>query len=274
MKMIMKRSIIWMVALLATIIALPMQAGMKYVINGLQLDITSCTPYADGIVVNVTFTNTSGRDMAFKVNNYFEDQCYVIDENGDRHQLAQLIIAREGAAGSDFRSIPQDIPVKGQIYFRHVSDKDSMVKRMKLFCRVTKDGSGEQEKDLIVDNIPITPLQNTNMEGTKFTDPAVTMNTKGLTREGNNAILKFTLTNHDRDRYDAPVRQITAYDEEGNAYEGKCSIGYMKLETDQPQAFVITIGNVPTTVKEFSLIKAMFDEWGHKMEWRNIKISQ
>lgn len=272
--MIMKRSIIWVAVFLATVIALPVQAGMKYAINGLQLDITGCTQYADGIVVNVTFTNTSGRDMAFKVNNYFEDQCYVIDENGDRHQLTLLIIAKQGASGSDFCSIPQDIPVKGQIYFRHVSEKDSMVKRMKLLCRVTKDGGGEVEKNLIVENIPITPLRNTNMEGTKFTDSDVTMNTKGLTREGNNAILRFTLTNHDRDRYDAPVRQITAYDEEGNAYEGKCSISYMKLETDQPQAFVITIGNVPATVKKFSLIKAMFDEWGHKMEWKNIEISQ
>lgn len=269
----MKTNRIFTTLLLTLLTAMPMLAqGQKFSLNGLQIEFTSCTPYADGIVVNATFTNVAGRDVAFKVNNYFEDQCYVIDEQGDQHQLAQLIIGGQGAAGSDFRTIPQDITMKGQIYFRHVSDQDSSIKRIKLLCRVSKDGVGEQERDLVWTNLPISPLNNTNRPNTKFTDSAVTMDTKSLVIEEPNAVLRFTLTNHDRQRYDCPVRQVTAYDENGNSYEGTCDIGYMRLETDVPQAFVITIPNVPNDLKKFTVIRCMFDEWEHKMEWKNIEV--
>ena len=269
----MKKNLICLLALIAMMIwAQPMKAGQKFNINGLQIEFVNCKQYADGVVMNFTFLNTSGRDVAFKVTNFFGGQSFVIDEDGDQHQLTELIIGGQGAAGSDFRSIPQDVTLKGQIYFRHVSERHTVVKRMNLLCRVTRDGAGEKEQNLVMVDIPISPSDNTNMEGTRFTDPIVTMETKGLTIEEPNAVLRFTLTNHDRNRYDAPIREITAYDEDGNPYEGSCSITYMKLETDIPQSFIITIKNVPNTLKKFSLIRAMFDEWGHKMEWKNIAV--
>jgi len=270
----MKKSIVCLMAFVAMLTVLPVQAGQKFNVNGLQMEFVSCTPYADGIVINFTFLNTTGRDVAFKVNNYFEDQCFVIDEEGDQHQLTELIIGGQGAAGSDFRPIPQDITMKGQIYFRHVSERHSIVKRLKLLCRVTKDGSGEKEENVVMTDIPITPLANTNMEGTRFTDPVVTMNTKSLMYYGKYAGLEFTLTNNGKEKYNAPVSEITAYDEDGNAYEGVCTIHYMRLESDMPQKFFIAIKNVPKNVKRFSLIRAMFDEWGHKMEWRNMNVDE
>ena len=270
----MKKSIVYMMAIVAMLTVLPAQAGQKFNVNGLQMEFISCTPYADGIVVNFTFLNTTGRDVAFKVNNFFEDQCFVIDEEGDQHQLTELIIGGRGAAGSDFRPIPQDIMMKGQIYFRHVSERHTIVKRMKLQCRVSKDGSGEKEQNIIMTDIPITPLANTNMKGTVFTDPIITMNTKGMMHYGKNAGLEFTLTNNGKDRYDAPVREVKAYDEDGNVYDGVCSINYMRLETDMPQKFFVTIKNVPKSVKKFKLIRVMFDEWGHKMEWRDMAVEE
>ena len=274
----MKKEIKVLMAMLTVLFSmtatLSAQAGQKFNINGLQMEFVSCTPYADGVVMNFTFTNTAGREMAFKVSNYFEDQCFVVDEDGDQHQLTELIIGGQGAAGSDFRPIPQDITMKGQIYFRHISERHTMIKRMKLLCKVAKDGAGEKEQNVVMADIPITPSNNTNMEGTRFTDPIVTMNTKGATRWGKNVELLFTLTNTGKDRYDAPVREVTAYGEDGNAYDAESSIKYMRLETDMPQKFSIVIKNVPKSVKKFSLIRAMFDEWGHKMEWRNVIVEE
>ena len=271
----MKKRTFLLLALIAMMIStLPVQAGQKFNLNGLLMEFISCTPYADGVVMNFTFTNTSGREMAFRVSNFFEGQCFVIDEDGDQHQLTDLVIGKKGAAGSDSRPIPQDITMKGQIYFRHVSERHTMIKRMKLLCQVTKEGTGEKEQNVVMTDIPITPLSNTNMEGTRFTDPVVKMSTKGAMHLGKNIDLQFTLTNTDKDRYDAPVREITAYDEDGNTYNGECSIRNMRLETDMPQKFTIVIKNVPKSVKKLSLVRAMFDEWGHKMEWRNIAVDE
>ena len=270
----MKQLFLFFLTFVAMTIAQPVQAGQRFNVNGLQMEIVNCTPYADGVVVNVTFLNSTGRDVAFKVNNYFEDQCFVIDQDGDQQQLTEFIIGGQGAAGSDFRPIPQDVTMKGQIYFRHVSERHSVVKRMKLFCRVAKDGSEEKEQNIEAVNIPITPLSNTNMEGSRFTDPIVTMNTKGAMHYGKNVALDFSLTNNGKDRYDAPIKEITAYDEDGNAYQGECSVTRMRLETDLPQKFFISIKNVPQNVKKFTLVRAMFDEWGHKMEWKNIPVQK
>ena len=274
MKKEMKVLMVMLAVLFSMTATLPTQAGQKFNINGLQMEFVSCTPYADGVVMNFTFTNMSGREMAFRVSNYFEDQCFVVDEDGDQHQLTELVIGGQGAAGSDFRPIPQEVTMKGQIYFRHVSERHTVVKRMKLLCLVAKDGAGEKEQNLVMTDIPITPPNNTNMEGARFTDPIVTMNTKGATHWGKNVELQFTLTNTGKDRYDAPVREVTAYDEDGNAYDAESSIKYMRLETDMPQKFSIVIKNVPKSVKKFSLIRAMFDEWGHKMEWKNVTVEE
>ena len=274
MKKEMKVLMVMLAVLFSMTATLPTQAGQKFNINGLQMEFVSCTPYADGVVMNFTFTNMSGREMAFRVSNYFEDQCFVVDEDGDQHQLTELVIGGQGAAGSDFRPIPQEVTMKGQIYFRHVSERHTVVKRMKLLCLVAKDGAGEKEQNLVMTDIPITPPNNTNMEGARFTDPIVTMNTKGATHWGKNVELQFTLTNTGKDRYDAPVREVTAYDEDGNAYDAESSIKYMRLETDMPQKFSIVIKNVPKSVKKFSLIRAMFDEWGHKMEWTNVTVEE
>lgn len=274
MKKEMKVLMVMLAVLFSMTATLPTQAGQKFNINGLQMEFVSCTPYADGVVMNFTFTNMSGREMAFRVSNYFEDQCFVVDEDGDQHQLTELVIGGQGAAGSDFRPIPQEVTMKGQIYFRHVSERHTVVKRMKLLCLVAKDGAGEKEQNLVMTDIPITPPNNTNMEGARFTDPIVTMDTKGATHWGKNVELQFTLTNTGKDRYDAPVREVTAYDEDGNAYDAESSIKYMRLETDMPQKFSIVIKNVPKSVKKFSLIRAMFDEWGHKMEWKNVTVEE
>ena len=103
----MKKNLICLLALIAMMIwAQPMKAGQKFNINGLQIEFVNCKQYADGVVMNFTFLNTSGRDVAFKVTNFFEGQSFVIDEDGDQHQLTELIIGGQGAAGSDFRSIP------------------------------------------------------------------------------------------------------------------------------------------------------------------------
>lgn len=180
--------------------------------------------------------------------------------------------SRDGYGWSDF---PGGIPVKLTMICAEVPTDMKMLSKVSLSIL-----KGEKERTFPFTNVVIKePAPNSDNPRTTLNYPWMQISTKQCLRDGDNALLEFSLTaskQNEEFRFSSPA----AYDEDGNSYS--CRVGNAKgqevynafIDKDEKVKLYAKIYNVPRDVKSLVAVKLPIElgRFRYEAKFTDVKI--
>lgn len=180
--------------------------------------------------------------------------------------------SRDGYGWSDF---PGGIPVKLTMICAEVPTDMKMLSKVSLSIL-----KGEKERTFPFTNVVIKePAPNSDNPRTTLNYPWMQISTKQCLRDGDNALLEFSLTaskQNEEFRFSSPA----AYDEDGNSY--RCRVGNAKgqevynafIDKDEKVKLYAKIYNVPRDVKSLVAVKLPIElgRFRYEAKFTDVKI--
>lgn len=267
------KKILCLVAILSLLLSATADAQISSTqVGGIRFDVIKCMHYGKGVAIALNVTNTTDNDLSYAVEYDVDgNMTSVIGEDGIEYEIRSIFAGNRNAdCCGGMIELPSGVKMKFTVYTREVPEKLSLLRQF------TMDGrfKGSSNKTVVLRNIPIEELSNTDAPNMKLTCPLLEAKSKPLVRRGNNVEQDFTMTLHGDETWEIGFKKITVYDSDGNSYTGVMTRGAQAtIEPDIPKAFRLTIHNVPERVTEFSLIRAEFGKnHSFKVEWKRQKV--
>lgn len=261
---------VWGVALIG-ILSMPIAGNAQTYgpAQGVELSVNKATKWGDGMLVYFTLKN----NLDYDIKNFIVNHNPGIPGNNDSR-----IIFDNGTSAysnsmlheSTFYSVPSDAKRTGYVYVGSIPRKVKTI-GLQLGARcdtgpvVTKTNP-YGECLYVFDSIPVIDFPESNVEGAYCTNPNLRLNVNSVSRDGNDVIVDFILSNpteEDLSYWLFGMEEPGAYDADGNAYATTYGVAggknTFKLMGDGGKVrLVATVKNVPKAVTEFQQIKVPF----------------